>query len=148
MASINELSNNPKMKLSQADKTVVSNALKQMSLSALADRFKGLEKAFTWGDRLLKAEKIRDGVVTGITTGDWQKLAFEVEAMYLSGVAGSVALGIATAMISGIASLVSVPAVAVSALTVVAVIGIAIATSYIDANKAKALNNAVLGLFK
>ncbi|HDT5146507.1 TPA: hypothetical protein QHS21_002568 [Klebsiella michiganensis] len=148
MASINELANNPKMKLSQADKTVVSNALKQMNLSALADRFKGLEKAFTWGDRLLKAEKIRDGVVTGITTGDWQKLAFEVEAMYLSGVAGSVALGIATAMISGIASLVSVPAVAVSALTVVAVIGIAIATSYIDADKAKALNNAVLGLFK
>ncbi|CAH6170453.1 colicin-like pore-forming protein [Klebsiella oxytoca] len=148
MASINQLANNPKMKLSQADKTVVSNALKQMNLSALADRFKGLEKAFTWGDRLLKAEKIRDGVVTGITTGDWQKLAFEVEAMYLSGVAGSVALGIATAMISGIASLVSVPAVAVSALTVVAVIGIAIATSYIDANKAKALNNAVLGLFK
>ncbi|HBY5350429.1 TPA: colicin-B, partial [Klebsiella pneumoniae] len=27
MASINELANNPKMKLSQADKTVVSNAL-------------------------------------------------------------------------------------------------------------------------
>ncbi|WJE88319.1 hypothetical protein [Klebsiella phage Kpn74] len=69
MASINELANNPKMKLSQADKTVVSNALKQMDLSALADRFKGLEKAFTWGDRLLKAEKIRDGVVTGVTTG-------------------------------------------------------------------------------
>ncbi|MBN0531059.1 colicin-A, partial [Pseudomonas aeruginosa] len=41
MASINELANNPKMKLSQADKTVVSNALKQMDLSALADRFKG-----------------------------------------------------------------------------------------------------------
>ncbi|MHD0517917.1 hypothetical protein ACY1LM_01725 [Klebsiella pneumoniae] len=57
MASINELANNPKMKLSQADKTVVSNALKQMDLSALADRFKGLEKAFTWGNRLLKAEK-------------------------------------------------------------------------------------------
>ncbi|AXZ61972.1 hypothetical protein AM425_27335 (plasmid) [Klebsiella pneumoniae] len=41
MASINELANNPKMKLSQADKTVVSNALKQMDLSALADDSKG-----------------------------------------------------------------------------------------------------------
>ncbi|KSX18663.1 hypothetical protein BVY14_16365 [Klebsiella pneumoniae] len=148
MASINELANNPKMKLSQADKTVVSNALKQMDLSALADRFKGLEKAFTWGDRLLKAEKIREGVVTGITTGDWQKLAFEVEAMYLSGVAGAVALGITTAMISTVAVALSLPAVAVSALTVVSVIGISILTSYIDADKAKALNNAVLGLFK
>ncbi len=148
MASINELANNPKMKLSQADKTVVSNALKQMDLSALADRFKGLEKAFTWGDRLLKAEKIRDGVVTGVTTGDWQKLAFEVEAMYLSGVAGAVALGITTAMISTVAVALSLPSVAVSALTVVAVIGISILTSYIDADKAKALNNAVLGLFK
>ncbi|HEE2192784.1 TPA: hypothetical protein R7B84_005162 [Klebsiella pneumoniae] len=148
MASINELANNPKMKLSQADKTVVSNALKQMDLSALADRFKGLEKAFTWGDRLLKAEKIRDGVVTGVTTGDWQKLAFEVEAMYLSGVAGAVALGITTAMISTVAVALSLPAVAVSALTVVSVIGISILTSYIDADKAKALNNAVLGLFK
>ncbi len=148
MASINELANKPKMKLSQADKTVVSNALKQMDLSALADRFKGLEKAFTWGDRLLKAEKIRDGVVTGVTTGDWQKLAFEVEAMYLSGVAGAVALGITTAMISTVAVALSLPSVAVSALTVVAVIGISILTSYIDADKAKALNNAVLGLFK
>ncbi len=148
MASINELANNPKMKLSQADKTVVSNALKQMDLSALADRFKVLEKAFTWGDRLLKAEKIRDGVVTGVTTGDWQKLAFEVEAMYLSGVAGAVALGITTAMISTVAVALSLPSVAVSALTVVAVIGISILTSYIDADKAKALNNAVLGLFK
>ncbi|HBR8850914.1 colicin-like pore-forming protein [Klebsiella pneumoniae] len=148
MASINELANNPKMKLSQADKTVVSNALKQMDLSALADRFKGLEKAFTWGDRLLKAEKIRDGVVTGVTTGDWQKLAFEVEAMYLSGVAGAVALGITTAMISTVAVALSLPSVAVSALTVVAVIGISILTSYIDADKAKALNNAVLSLFK
>ncbi|RMA04746.1 colicin-like pore-forming protein [Klebsiella pneumoniae] len=148
MASINELANNPKMKLSQADKTVVSNALKQMDLSALADRFKGLEKAFTWGDRLLKAEKIRDGVVTGVTTGDWQKLALEVEAMYLSGVAGAVALGITTAMISTVAVALSLPAVAVSALTVVSVIGISILTSYIDADKAKALNNAVLGLFK
>lgn len=148
MASINELANNPKMKLSQADKTVVSNALKQMDLSALADRFKGLEKAFTWGDRLLKAEKIRDGVVTGIETGNWQKLAFEVEAMYLSGVAGGVALGIATAMISTVAVALSLPSVAVSALTVVAVIGISILTSHIDADKAKALNNAVLGLFK
>ncbi|HDW2559458.1 TPA: hypothetical protein RLU46_004824 [Klebsiella pneumoniae] len=148
MASINELANNPKMKLSQADKTVVSNALKQMDLSALADRFKGLEKAFTWGDRLLKAEKIRDGVVTGVTTGNWQNLAFEVEAMYLSGVAGAVALGITTAMISTVAVALSLPAVAVSALTVVSVIGISILTSYIDADKAKALNNAVLGLFK
>ncbi|WP_094642881.1 colicin-like pore-forming protein [Klebsiella pneumoniae] len=148
MASINELANNPKMKLSQADKTVVSNALKQMDLSALADRFKGLEKAFTWGDRLLKAEKIRDGVVTGVTTGDWQKLAFEVEAMYLSGVAGAVALGITTAFISAAAVALSLPSVAVTALTVVAVIGISILTSYIDAEKAKALNNAVLGLFK
>ncbi|HBS3054500.1 TPA: hypothetical protein MAE98_005083 [Klebsiella pneumoniae] len=148
MASINELANNPKMKLSQADKTVVSNALKQMDLSALADRFKGLEKAFTWGDRLLKAEKIRDGVFTGIETGNWQKLAFEVEAMYLSGVASGVALGITTAMISTVAVALSLPSVAVSALTVVAVIGISILTSYIDADKAKALNNAVLGLFK
>ncbi|MCQ8845365.1 colicin-like pore-forming protein [Klebsiella sp. KJ_S1] len=148
MASINELANNPKMKLSQADKTVVSNALKQMDLSALADRFKGLEKAFTWGDRLLKAEKIRDGVFTGIETGNWQKLAFEVEAMYLSGVASGVALGITTAMISTVAVALSLPSVAVSALTVVAVIGISILTSYIDAEKAKALNNAVLGLFK
>ncbi|QLO22091.1 hypothetical protein [Klebsiella pneumoniae] len=66
--------------------------------------------------------------------------------MYLSGVAGSVALGIATALISAVA--LSLPSVAVTALTVVAVIGIAILTSYIDADKAKALNNSVLGLFK
>lgn len=148
MASINELANNPNMKLNQADKTVVSNALKQMDLSALANRFKGLERAFTWGDRLLKAEKIRDGVVTGITTGNWQKLAFEVEAMYLSGVAGSVALSITTALISAVAVALSLPSVAVTALTIVSVIGIAILTSYIDAEKAKALNNAALGLFK
>lgn len=148
MTTVNELASNPKMKLSQADKTVVSNALKQMDLSALANRFKGLERAFTWGDRLLKAEKIRDGVVTGITTGNWQKLAFEVEAMYLSGVAGSVALGITTALISAVAVALSLPSVAVTALTVVSVIGIAILTSYIDAEKAKALNNAALGLFK
>lgn len=148
MAAVNELANNPKMKLSQADKTAVSNALKQMNLAALADRFKGLEKAFTWGDRLLKAEKIRDGISIGITTGNWQKLSFEVEAMYLSGIAGSVALGIVTAFISATAVALSLPSVTVTALTVVAIIGIAILTSYIDAEKAKALNNAVLGLFK
>ncbi len=148
MAAVNELANNPRMKLSQADKTAVSNALKQINLATLADRFKGLGKAFTWGDRLLKAEKIRDGIATGIATGNYQKLAFEVEAMCLSGVAGSVALGIVTAMISAAAVALSLPSVAVTALTVVAVIGIAILTSYIDADKAKSLNNAVLGLFK
>ncbi|WJE88320.1 colicin-like pore-forming protein [Klebsiella phage Kpn74] len=51
-------------------------------------------------------------------------------------------------MISTVAVALSLPAVAVSALTVVSVIGISILTSYIDADKAKALNNAVLGLFK
>lgn len=148
MSAVNELANNPKMKLSEADKTVVSNTLKQMDLAKLADSFKGFEKAFTWGDRLLKAEKVRDGISTGITTGNWQKLAFEVEAMYLSGIAGRVALGIVTAFISAAAVALSLTSVAVTALTVVAVIGIAIAVSYIDADKAKTLNNAVLGLFK
>ncbi|AXZ61971.1 hypothetical protein AM425_27330 (plasmid) [Klebsiella pneumoniae] len=57
--------------------------------------------------------------------------------MYLSGVAGAVALGITTAMISTVAVALSLPAVAVSALTVVSVIGISILTSYIDADKAK-----------
>ncbi|HBT9189176.1 TPA: hypothetical protein MCM71_004562 [Klebsiella pneumoniae] len=148
MASLDAFTKNPNMKLSQADKTALVNALNQVNLSTLADRFKGLERAFTWADRLLKAQKIKDGVVTGVTTGNWQPLALEVEAMYLSGVAGSVALGIVTAMISGLAALVSIPALAVTALTVTAVIGIAIATSYISADSAKALNNAVADLFK
>lgn len=148
VSAVNELANNPKMKLSQTDKTVAVNAVKQMDLAALADSFKGFEKAFTWGDRLLKAEKVRDGISTGLDTGNWQKLAFEVEAMYLSGIAGRVALGIVTGIISAAAVALSLAPVAVTALTVVAVIGIAIAISYIDADKAKTLNNAVLGLFK
>ncbi|ELD1728609.1 hypothetical protein QW030_003831 [Escherichia coli] len=148
MASLEAITKNPNMKLSQADKTALVNALNHVNLSTLADRFKGLERAFTWADRLLKAQKIKDGAIIGITTGNWQPLALEVEAMYLSGIAGSVALGIVTALISGLASLVSIPAVAITALTVMAVIGIAIATSYISPDKAKELNNAVAGLFK
>ncbi|EPQ5216433.1 colicin-like pore-forming protein [Klebsiella aerogenes] len=148
MASLEAFTKNPNMKLNQADKAALVNALNHVNLSTLADRFKGLERTFTWADRVTKAQKIKDGVVTGVTTGNWQSLAFEVEAMYLSGIAGSVALGIVTAMISGLAALVSIPAVAVTALTVTAVIGIAIATSYINADTAKALNNAVADLFK
>lgn len=148
MSSLEQFTKNPNMKLNQADKAALVNALNQVNLSTLADRFKGLERAFTWADRLLKAQKIKDGVVTGVTTGNWQPLALEVEAMYLSGVAGSVALGIVTGMISGLAALISIPALAVTALTVTAVIGIAIATSYINADTAKTLNNAVADLFK
>lgn len=148
MASLDVITKNPNMKLSQADKTAMVNALKHMDLTGVADRFKGLERAFVWSDRLLKAQKIRDGIVTGISTGSWQPLALEVEAMYLSGVTGTVALGIVTAIISFVAATFAIPSVAVTALTVVAIIGIAIATSYIDAEKAKALNNAVTNLFK
>lgn len=148
MASLDAIAKNPNMKLSQADKTAMTNALKQMDLTGIANRFKGLERAFVWSDRLLKAQKVRDGIVTGITTGNWQPLALEVEAMYLSGITSAVALGIVTAIISLVAAAYAIPSAAITAVTVIAIIGLAIATSYIDAEKAKALNNAVANLFK
>lgn len=149
VASLAKIQANPNMKLSQADKKALTNAINSMDKAALADRFKGLGVAFSAADKLLKVSKILKYTAEGVTTGNWKPLALEAEAMILSGVASSVALGIFTAILTSAAvQMIAIPAVAITALTFVSVIGIAFAASFIDAEKVDEINNSIAGFLK
>ncbi|NIF32815.1 colicin immunity protein [Enterobacter sp. Cy-643] len=144
LAAMNKIYANPRLRLAEADKNAVINAIRSLSYDDLAYRFSGLERAFVYADRVLKVKKVADGVIIGIQTNNWQLLALEVEAMVLSGVAGSVALGIITAILALLAAQLSfVPTIVFTALGIVAIISVALAASYIDAALADKINNAV-----
>lgn len=87
LAAMNKIYANPRLRLAEADKNAVINAIRSLNYDDLAYRFSGLERAFVYADRVLKVKKVADGVIIGIQTNNWQPLALEVEAMVLSGVA-------------------------------------------------------------
>lgn len=149
VASLTKIQANPNMKLSQADKKALSNALKSMDKAVLASQFKGLGVAFSVADKALKAAKVIKYTDEGLTTGNWKPLALELEAMILSGVAASVALGIVTSILASAAvQMIAIPAVAITALTFIAIIAIAFAASFIDAKKVDEINTSIAGFFK
>ncbi|AHY06380.1 colicin-like pore-forming protein [Serratia plymuthica] len=140
LASLNNIMSNPSMKVKQGDKQALISAMKSVKASDLASRFGHFGKFFKAADLAIKADKIRDKAIEGYNTGNWAPLAYEIEAMVLSGIVGAVALGLVT----GILSLLALSALFTAAITIAAVALIAYATSYIDAALAERFNNEVV----
>lgn len=128
------------MKVKQGDKQALINAMKNVKASDMASRFAYFGKFFKAADIAIKVDKIRDKAIEGYNTGNWAPLAYEVEAMVLSGVVGAVALGFVT----GVLSLLGLSALLTSAIAIAAAALIAYATSYIDATLAERFNNEVV----
>ncbi|MGQ1887805.1 colicin-like pore-forming protein [Serratia marcescens] len=140
LSSLNKIMSNPSMKVKQGDKQALINAMKNVKASDMASRFAYFGKFFKAADIAIKIDKIRDKAIEGYNTGNWAPLAYEVEAMVLSGVVGAVALGFVT----GVLSLLGLSALLTSAIAIVAAALIAYATSYIDAALAERFNNEVV----
>ncbi|MEB7587809.1 colicin-like pore-forming protein [Serratia rubidaea] len=140
MASLNALMDNPSMKVKAADVPALVNALKSINANDLASRFAHIGKFFKVADLAIKVDKIREKSIEGYQTGNWGPLMYETEAMVLSGITGTMAIGLVTAVLSAFAP----PVFAATALSIVAFVAIAYATSFIDAEFAERFNNAVI----
>lgn len=140
LASFNNIMSNPSMKVKQGDKDAIINAMRTVDAQDMANRFGHFGKFFKAADIVLKIEKISEKSIVGYETGNWAPLAYEVESMLLSGLAGAVALGFVTAVLSSFA----LPTLVVTALTIITATMIAYGSSFIDAGFAERFNNEVI----
>lgn len=140
IASLNNIMSNPSMKVKQGDKQALINAMKSVDANDMANRFSHFGKFFKAADIAIKIDKIREKSIEGYNTGNWGPLAYEVEAMVLSGVVGTVALGFVTAVLS----LYALPTLLFSTLVIAFSVAIAYGTSFIDAGFAERFNNEVV----
>lgn len=140
LASFNKVMSNPSMKVNQGDKEAIINAMRNVNAQDMANRFGHFGKFFKAADIVLKIEKIREKSIVGYETGNWAPLAYEVESMLLSGLAGAVALGFVTSVLAALA----LPVTVTVALVVAFSIAIAYGTSYIDAGLVERFNNEVV----
>ncbi|HAT3731637.1 colicin-B [Serratia sp. SSNIH2] len=140
LATLNNIMSNPSMKVKQGDKDAIINAMRTVDAQDMANRFGHFGKFFKAADIVLKIEKIREKSIVGYETGNWAPLAYEVESMLLSGLAGAVALGFVTAVLSSFA----LPTLLATALAIAFSVAIAYGTSFIDAGFAERFNNEVV----
>ncbi|MFJ5427662.1 colicin-like pore-forming protein [Pectobacterium actinidiae] len=141
IVSLNKVISNPKMKINQADKNAIINAWKHLDMKDMSNKLSNLGHAFKVADIVLKAEKIREKSIEGYETGNWKPLMLEVESWVLSGLAGSIALGIFSTLIAPLVLSAGLPA------TAVAITGILFASwvaSLIDDNLVDKINNELI----
>ncbi|MDY4380949.1 colicin-like pore-forming protein [Pectobacterium brasiliense] len=141
MVSLNKIILNPGMKVNQADKDAIINAWKHLDMKDMSNKLSNLGHAFKVADIVLKAEKIREKSIEGYETGNWKPLMLEVESWVLSGLAGSIALGIFSTLIAPLVLSAGLPA------TAVAITGILFASwvaSLIDDNLVDKINNELI----
>ncbi|MGT8856423.1 colicin-like pore-forming protein [Enterobacter sp. 186315] len=141
MKSLNKLISNPNMKINQADKNALINAWKHVNASDMANKLGNLSKGFNIAGTVLKIEKVREKSIVGYETGNWGPLVLEVESWIVSGVAGSIALGLFSAIVGS--ALLS----AGVSLTIVGIMGIIVAvivSSMIDDKLVDKINNEIV----
>ncbi|MEE4411951.1 MULTISPECIES: colicin-like pore-forming protein [unclassified Serratia (in: enterobacteria)] len=140
LASFNNVMSNPSMKVNQGDKEAIINAMRSVNAQDMANRLGHFGKFFKAADIVMKIEKIREKSIDGYKTGNWAPLMYEVESMVLSGLAGAVALGFVTSVLSAFA----LPVTVAVALAVAFSIAIAYGASFIDAGLVARFNNEVV----
>lgn len=131
-------STNPRMKLSNADRVSAIKALKAYNINVFANNFKNLGTSFKVADIAMKSQIIIDKTIVGFETGNWSPLMLEIEAMAVSGIFSSAAIGLVGALIT--AYLVPSSLLA-SVLTIAAVIAFTILASFIDISLIEKINN-------
>lgn len=138
MISLNKIISNPRMKVSAGDKTALQNAWNHLNATDMAYKLGFLGKAFSSADIIMKAEKLREKSIAAVSNGDWRPVLLEVESWVLSGFATGFALSILASLSTLLAATSGLP---VTVVTVLGIIGIGIAASYIDDKLADKINN-------
>lgn len=138
MKSLNELLNNPAMKVNKSDREAINNAWKNINHEDTARKLTGLSKAFKIADIGLKVEKAAEKIDVGNKTGNWEPLMLEVESWIVSGMFAGAAMAILAAVVAPLAATVAIP------LFLVGTIAIAIIASKIDDNAVKQLNESLI----
>jgi len=138
MVTLNKLLANPKMKIKAGDKSALLNAWSHLNATDMAYKFGFLGKTFSAADIAIKIENLRKKTIRAIDTGDWKPALLEVESWILSGVATGIALSILASLSTFLAATVGLPATMV---TVLGIMGIALAASLIDDKLADKINN-------
>lgn len=141
MVSLNKLLANPKMKIKAGDKPALLNTWNHLNATDMAYKFGFLGKAFSAADITIKIENLRQKTIKAVDTGDWKPVLLEVESWILSGIATGIALSILASLSTFLAATVGLPATIV---TVLGIIGIALAASLIDDKLADKINNWLL----
>lgn len=137
MVTLNKVLSNPKMKTTAGDKTALKNAWVHLNAKDMAYKYGFLGKAFSSADIIMKVGKIRQKSRVAIDTGDWNPVLLEVESWVLSGIATGLALSILVSLSMFLATTLGLSAMAV---TVLGIIGIALAVSFIDDKLADKIN--------
>lgn len=141
MKSVNKALSNPGMKINKGNKDALVSAWKSVNAGDLANKMCNLSRAFKVADVAIKVEKVREKSITGYETGDWGPLILEVESWIVGGVAGSVAMGLFSAIVGS--ALLSAGA----SVTVVGIMGIIVAVtvaSMIDDKLVDKINNELI----
>ncbi len=144
MSSLNAILENPSLKINKADREAIINAWHAVDANSFSMKYGYLSKTFKIADITLKVRAIKEKSIEGYKTGNWNPLMLEVESWVLAGVTSSAILG----LLSLTLTFLSVPAGIASAITIAAIIGLGVITSYINANRAAELNASVAELIK
>ncbi|HEI9768296.1 TPA: colicin [Morganella morganii] len=144
LKTLEKITGNPNMKISQADRNVLANAVRHIDTKTLADNFQRLGKAFGVFGKVLTAEKIREKTAIGFETGNWQPLMLELEAMVISGYAAGIAVSFATSVISSIASVLAIGALPTTLTIIAAITLISYLASLIDDKVVDKINNLLI----
>lgn len=141
MRSLNKVLANPSFKVNTADKDAVIKAWQNLNADDFGNKFASLGKTFKVADYAMKANNVKDKSIEGYKTGSWGPLVREVESWVLSGIAGSVALGIFSATLGAMLMWAGIPAIAVGLLGIImaSLIGSLIDDKFIDK-----LNNEII----
>lgn len=140
MASLNKIVSNPGMKINAGDRDALVNAWQHVNAQDMANKLSNLSKAFKVADTIIKIEKVREKSIVGYQTGNWGPLMLEVESWVLSGMAA----GVAMALFSAIIGTFTLPALALTAINILGIMGIGYLASFIDASVAEKINNEVI----
>ncbi|MBT0366448.1 colicin [Morganella morganii subsp. morganii] len=144
LKTLEKITGNPNMKISQADRNVLANAVRHIDTKTLADNFQRLGKAFGVFGNVLTAEKLREKTAVGFETGNWQPLMLEVEAMVISGYAAGIAVSLATSVISSIASVLAIGTLPTTLTIIAAITLISYLASLIDDKVVDKINNLLI----
>ncbi|HEN3601655.1 TPA: hypothetical protein U5E25_003139 [Yersinia enterocolitica] len=146
IASMEKFQNGRYFKLAQDDRNALADAVKAMDKRTLADNLGRLSAASGLLAKGFIVEVFFSKIEEGFRTGNWKPLMLEIEAMALSGVAAAAMTRYIPYIVLGLAAHVPMlfpPADAYA----LAIFGIAILASLIDAELVDKFNNEIEDLY-
>lgn len=139
-----KINRNPNIKIKQADRVVLANAVRHVDTKILSENFQRLGKSFGVLGKVLSVEKLREKAAIGCETGNWKPLMLEVEAMIISGYATGIAISIAISFISSIASFLAIGALPTTLAIIATIMLISYLASLIDDKVVDKINNLLI----